>query len=90
MRAMGKAKEAKEYHMRALKIDEEYFGLNHPHVAIRAGNLSNACFDLTEFQEAKENALRALLILRAHLPDNHPDVKTATQNLAMVELALKR
>ena len=45
---------------RALAIDEESFGENHPNVGLRTYNLAVASFELGKHEEAKELIRRAV------------------------------
>jgi tetratricopeptide (TPR) repeat protein len=77
--------EAEPLMRRALAIDENAYGPDHPHVAIRLNNLAGllqATNHLAEAAEAEPLMRRALVIAEAAYGPVHPDVATALNNLA--------
>lgn len=54
LRTLGEFDEAKTALQKALKIDEQVYGPDHPTVAIRVNNLGLVLRDLGDFQEAKK------------------------------------
>jgi hypothetical protein len=59
---------------RALEIDEQSFGSNHPNVAIRLNNLAQLLKDTNRLQEAEPLMRRALQIDEQSFGSNHPNV----------------
>jgi len=72
--ARAQFEEAEPMMRRALKIDENSFGKEHPNVAIRLGNLGSLLHEKGEKQNARELLERALSIFRASFDENHPYV----------------
>jgi tetratricopeptide (TPR) repeat protein len=69
---------------RALAIDEQCHGSNHPEVAININNLGLVLRDLGDLARARAAFERALAIWRAVYGDEHPQVATAHNNLGLV------
>ncbi len=76
--------QAKDLFERALHIDEQIFGLDHPTVAVRANNLGNVLQDLGDLVGARENISRALRTAERVYGPWHPLVATRTSNLGNV------
>ena len=76
--------EAKRHYERALEIDREVYGENHPEVAIRLNNLGEVLRAMGKFEEAKGHFERALEIDREVYGENHPDVAIRLNNLGLV------
>ena len=69
---------------KALKIDKEVFGPDHPNVAIRVNNLGIVLRDLGDFQEAKNCFERAIRIEEKVHGQDHPQVAIFVNNLGLV------
>ncbi len=67
---------------RALAIDEQSYGPEHPKVAIRLNSLSQLLQATNRLAEAEPLYCRALAILEQSLGDDHPNVASALNNLA--------
>jgi tetratricopeptide (TPR) repeat protein len=67
---------------RALEIDEQSFGSNHPKVAIRLNNLATLLMNTNRLQEAEPLMRRALQIDKKSFGSNHPKVAIRLNNLA--------
>ena len=65
---------------RALAIDEEAFGNEHPKVAIRLNNLATLLLDTNRLTEAEPLMRRALEIFRQSLGEDHPSTQTVQWN----------
>ncbi len=76
--------EALPLYQRALKIDEQAYGPNHPDVAIDLNNLAELYRDLGQYEEALPLCQRALKIREQVLGPNHPQVATSLNNLALL------
>jgi tetratricopeptide (TPR) repeat protein len=63
---------ARKNYERALAIDEEVRGSNHPNVAISLSNLGDVLLALGDIEGARDNYQRALRIFREVLGDAHP------------------
>lgn len=70
---------------RALKIDEQSFGENHPNVAIRLNNLAGLLCCKGDYEGAESLYRRALAMREKTLGTNHPDVIKSKNNLANLE-----
>ena len=66
---------------RALAIDEQSLGPDHPRVAIRLNNLAQLLQATNRLEDAEPLMRRALAILEASLPDHHPWVQGGRRNL---------
>jgi len=66
---------------RALKIDEAFFGLNHPNVAIRVHNLGTLFNQIGDKENAIAYEKRALAIFQKLLPPDHPNIKIVLEYL---------
>jgi tetratricopeptide (TPR) repeat protein len=75
---------AKKLLKRALKIDEQVYGADHPGVAWRASNLGTVLRDLGDFQEARKYLERALKIDEQVYGPDHPTVAKDVNNLGLV------
>ncbi len=75
---------AKEILERALKIDEQVYGPDHPDVARDVNSLGSVLQDLGEFQEARKCHERALKIDEQVYGLDHPDVARDVNSLGGV------
>jgi hypothetical protein len=74
--------EAEPLMRRALQIDEEGFGKNHPIVAGDLSDLAQLLQATNRLEEAEPLMRRALQIGEQSFPENHPDVARDLNNLA--------
>ena len=65
---------------RALAIDEQSYGAEHPNVAIDLNNLARLLQDTNRLAEAEPLMRRARDIFRASLGDEHPNTLAAARN----------
>ncbi|MBE9581521.1 MAG: tetratricopeptide repeat protein [Proteobacteria bacterium] len=75
---------------RALLIDEQHFGRNHPTVARDLSDLASLLMTTNRFADAESLMRRALLIFESNLGREHPHVATQLNNLATVLLLSNR
>ena len=66
---------------RALAIDEQSYGPNHPSVGRDLNNLAQLLKATNRLAEAEPFMRRALAILLNSLGPDHPDTKTLRRNL---------
>ncbi|MBF0556254.1 MAG: tetratricopeptide repeat protein [Nitrospirae bacterium] len=78
---MGESKKALEYYEKALKIDLNVYGENHPNVATEYNNMGNAWDIIGESKKALEYYEKALEILQKFYDDNHPRVRKIKNNI---------
>ncbi len=78
-------KGAKKLFERALKIDEQVYGKDHPSVAIRVNNLGLVLHDKGELQKARKCFERAQNIFRDRLGEDHPSTRIVAGNLNSVK-----
>ena len=69
---------------RALAIDEQSYGAEHPNVAIDLNNLAQLLQDTNRLGEAEPLMRRALAIDEAAYGPDHPEVGTDANNLGFV------
>lgn len=72
---------------RALKIDEQYFGENHPNVARGLNNLAQLLQDTNRLAEAEPLMRRAFIIFLTSLGFDHPNTQMVLNNY--ISLLLK-
>jgi len=84
LRIRGEPGEARPLAERALAIDEQAYGPNHPTVATVLDNLAMVLRDLGRPGEARPLFERALAITEQAYGPNHPQVAAVLNNLAMV------
>ncbi|HSS52791.1 MAG TPA: toll/interleukin-1 receptor domain-containing protein [Thermoanaerobaculia bacterium] len=82
--------EAEPLMHRALKIDEDSFGQDHPNVGIRINNLAQLLGATNRFAEAEPLMRRALKIGEDSFGKDHPDVAIRLNNLAQLLQATNR
>lgn len=83
-------REAEPLMRRALAIDEQAFGDNHPKVAGHLINLASLLQDTNRVEEAEPLVRRALAIVESSHGDMHPFFATALNNLAQLLKATNR
>jgi tetratricopeptide (TPR) repeat protein len=84
LRAEGDLAGARAAVERALRIDEQSFGPDHPDVAIRVNNLGMVLQDQGDLAGARAAFERALRISEKFLPAKHPNIATVRKNLQSV------
>ena len=82
--------EAEPLMRRALAIDEQSFGPDHPNVAIRLNNLAQLLQDTNRLAEAEPLMRRALAIDEQSFGPDHPNVAIDLNNLAQLLQATNR
>ncbi|MDQ0291572.1 tetratricopeptide repeat protein [Oligosphaera ethanolica] len=82
--------EAEPLMRRALKIDEQSYGENHPSVAIDLNNLAMLLKATNRLAEAEPLMRRALKIAEQSYGENHPNVAASLNNLAQLLQATNR
>ena len=85
LRTLSNLPLAKEYHERALKIDEGVYGPDHPKVARDANNLGGVLQDLGELAEARTAYERALKIDEVVYGPDHPRTRIIRSNLESLD-----
>lgn len=75
---------------RALAIDEQSYGAEHPHVAASLNELGVTLRDLDRLDEAEPLLRKALKIYEAHYGPIHPEVTFELSSLAQVLKATDR
>jgi len=80
--AKGLYFEAEPLVRRALDLDEDTFGSQHPHVAIRLSSLALMLRYTNRLEEAEQLMRRALATFEASLGPEHPNVAIALNNLS--------
>jgi Tfp pilus assembly protein PilF len=75
---------ARKSYERALEIDENVYGPDHPEVATDVNNLGLALQKMGDLESARENLERSLEIFRHFLGEDHPTTKLARKNLESV------
>jgi tetratricopeptide (TPR) repeat protein len=81
--ALGDARKAVDYYEKALSIDLNVFGDNHPNVATRYNNLGSAWSDLGDARKAVDYYEKALTIFMTIYGSEHPSTKTVKSNMDM-------
>jgi tetratricopeptide (TPR) repeat protein len=79
--SLGHFKEERKLLERALTIEENHYGLNHPEVAVTLNNLGDAYGKLGDSQKKRELLERALTINEKHYGPDHPEVAVTLKNL---------
>ncbi len=82
LRAQGEYAAARPLYERALAINEQALGPQHPHVAQSLNNLAGLLHAQGEYAAARPLSERALAINEQALGPQHPDVATGLHNLA--------
>ena len=85
---MGKYKEARSMHQRALAAIKHKFGPDHPRVAAILNNLGNVFMAVGKYEKARAIYQRALTIRKNALGSDHPDVATSLNSLGRVSIAM--
>ena len=78
---LGQYNEAKEYHEKALIINRQILGDEHPDMASNCYNLGNIYKHLGQYREAKEYHEKALIIKKEIFCDDYADVALIYNNL---------
>ncbi|XP_044174523.1 uncharacterized protein LOC114977301 [Acropora millepora] len=81
---MGTFEEGKRHFERALDLELQLFGSEHPDVALSYNNLATVLSHQGDLKQAKEYHERALSIRQETLGPQHPDVAGSYNNLAAV------
>ncbi|MEK6406476.1 MAG: tetratricopeptide repeat protein [Acidobacteriota bacterium] len=87
---LGNFGDAEALVRRALAIDEQRFGPNHPEVATDLSNLSQLLTATNRLSKAEPLMRRALEICENSLRPEHPDVASALSNMASLLQATNR
>jgi tetratricopeptide (TPR) repeat protein len=82
--AKGLYDEAEPLIRRALEIDEDSFGPDHPKVAIDLNNLASLLQATNRLAEAEPLMRRVMKIMEASIGPNHPNIAVALNNLAQL------
>lgn len=90
LKGTNRSGEAEPLVRRALAIDEEVFGANHPKVATDLNNLAVLLQASNRLTEAESLMRRALVILNQNFGETHPNVASALNNLAELLRATNR
>jgi tetratricopeptide (TPR) repeat protein len=88
--AKARHAEAEPLLRRALFIDEQAYGSDHPTVAIRLNNLAQLLKDTNRLTEAEPLMRRALIMTEQGLGSDHPRVAIRLNNLAALLLSTDR
>ena len=86
----GQFRTAEPLYRRALAIDEERYGPDHPDVAIALSNLAFLLKATNRLDEAEPLYRRALAIVERSLGPDHPDVARTLNNLSQLLKATSR
>lgn len=89
LHAQGQLDEAEERFRESLRLLEELFGPDHPHVAGALQNLARLRSERGEREEAAELGEQALHILREQLPPDDERIADALLNLSSHQYAAK-
>jgi tetratricopeptide (TPR) repeat protein len=84
LKATDRLDEAEPFYRRAIAIDEQRLGPNHPRVASHLSNLAQLLQATTRLEEAQALCRRALAIDELNFGPNHPRVATHLNNLALL------
>ena len=84
LQATNRLAEAEPLMRRALAIDEQSYGTDHPDVARDLNNLAQLLQDTNRLAEAEPLIRRALAIDEQSYGTDHPDVAIRLNNLAAV------
>ncbi|MEX2216146.1 MAG: tetratricopeptide repeat protein, partial [Phycisphaeraceae bacterium] len=84
LQATNRQAEAEPLMRRALAIDEQSFGKDHPKVAIRLNNLAQLLKATNRQAEAEPLMRRALAIDEQSFGKDHPEVAISLNNLAQL------
>jgi len=81
LQATNRLDQAEPLMRRALKIDEDSFGPDHPDVAIDLNNLAGLLKATNRLDQAEPLMRRALKIFEDSLGRDHPNTQTVRNNL---------
>lgn len=79
-----------EHMERALEIDADVFGAEHPSVAVRHFNLSRAFLETNDPRAALSHSVRALSIEEASLGPDHPETLVTLAQVALAAFRAQR
>ena len=88
LQATNRLAEAEPLLRRALAIDEQSYGAEHPNVAIRLNNLALLLQATNRLAEAEPLMRRALAIFVASLGADHPSSQTVAENYRLLREAM--
>jgi serine/threonine-protein kinase len=71
--------------IRALKLDEDALGVNHPNVAWSLSGLAEVCVEQGRLDEARAHFTRALELREKALGPDHPMARETRERLKAVE-----
>ncbi|MEM9458662.1 MAG: serine/threonine-protein kinase [Myxococcota bacterium] len=77
----GDYEQARAYHQRALALQQQALGPDHPYVATSLNNLGNVVYTQGDYEQARAHHQRALAIRQKTLGPNHPHVALSLNNL---------
>ncbi|MEM9453272.1 MAG: tetratricopeptide repeat protein [Myxococcota bacterium] len=80
----GKFEQARRYHERALRIQEQEWGVDHPAIAKTLNNLGTTIRLQEGYEQAQQYYERALRIQEQALGAHHPDLAVGLSNLGNV------
>jgi tetratricopeptide (TPR) repeat protein len=78
--AQGRYEEAEQFYLKALQIDLQELGENHPDTALDSANLASLYLALKRFSEVEVCYLKACEIFTQRLGSNHPTTQTILRN----------
>ena len=78
---LGKPEKAVEYHTRALKINKDTYGEDHPQVTTALNSLASSYAGLGEFEKACELQVSSLYVEEKLFGEDHPRVAAILTNL---------
>ena len=78
----GNYRAAQEFGKRAMEINIELFGPDHPTVAVRQSNLANVYASTGDYAQALALFEKSLLVLRCTFAENHPHVIIVQSHIA--------
>ena len=81
LRARAQYEQAEPLYLRAVHIEEQLWGPQHPLVASALHHLANLSYDQGKYEQAEALYLRALHIREQILGPEHPDATTSLNNL---------
>jgi tetratricopeptide (TPR) repeat protein len=90
LQATNRLAEAEPLMRRALAIDEQSFGLEHPKVAVRLNNLATLLQATNRLAEAEPLMQRVIAIFEKSFGENHPNIAMSLSNLANLLQATNR
>ena len=88
LKATNRLSEAEPLMRRALAIDEQSYGAEHPHVAIDLNNLASLLQATNRLSEAEPLMAQALVIFHTSLGNEHPNTQTVMRNYQLLLQAM--